>query len=61
MAKGAVKRRKPQGIRKGAVIGVRCTDSQKASLEEKAKRRGLGRSHWLLQLGLTQPDDPTAK
>lgn len=47
------KRRKPAADRKEAVIGVRCTEEQKAALEAKAKRRGLGVSTWLLSLGLS--------
>ncbi|MGH7789773.1 MAG: plasmid mobilization protein [Candidatus Binatia bacterium] len=62
MAKKAeAKRRKPPADRKQAVIGVRCTDDQKDALEKKAKRRGLGVSTWLLQLGLSQPDDPVQR
>jgi hypothetical protein len=59
MPKKALKRRKPQSERKEALIGVRCTGSQKSTLEAKARRRGLGVSTWMLQLGLSQPDDPT--
>ena len=57
--KVAPKRRKPAAERKEALIGVRCTEEQKAELEGKAKRRGLGVSTWLLQLGLSAPDKPT--
>lgn len=54
--KVAPKRRKPAADRKEAVIGVRCTEEQKALLEAKAKRRGLGVSTWLLSLGLAEGD-----
>lgn len=53
VAPKAPKRRKVAADRKEAVIGVRCTDEQKAALEAKAKRRGLGVSTWLLSLGLS--------
>lgn len=60
MAKKAVpKRRKPAAERKEAVIPVRCTEEQKAELAEKARRRGLGVSTWLLQLGLSAPQKPS--
>ena len=55
----AMKRRKPKAERKEATLQLRLTEDQKASLTEKARRRGLGASTWLLQLGLSQPDDPT--
>lgn len=55
----ATKRRKPKAERKESVIPVRVTAEQKAELTEKAKRRGLGVSTWLLNLGLTAPDQPT--
>jgi len=54
-----MKRRKPKAERKEATLQLRLTEDQKASLTEKARRRGLGASTWLLQLGLSQPDDPT--
>lgn len=59
--KAVVKRRKPAAERKQAVIGVRCTEEQKAALEAKAKRRGLGVSTWLLQLGLSEPNEPNGR
>ncbi len=56
MAKKAIKRRKVE--RKQAVIGVRCTESQKAALEAKAAVRGLGVSTWLLSLGMSAAEKP---
>ena len=52
------KRRKTKAERKELVIPVRVTTEQKATLTAKAKRRGLGVSTWLLNLGLTAPDEP---
>ena len=52
------KRRKPAKDRKEAVIPVRCTEAQKLELAEKAKRRGLGLSTWLLTLGLAAGEPP---
>jgi hypothetical protein len=40
------------------VIPVRVTSEQKKALTDKAKRRGLGVSTWLLNLGLTAPETP---
>lgn len=51
-------RRKPDAERKTEMIPVRCTLKHKRALEKKAKARGIGVSTWLLQLGLSQPDDP---
>lgn len=53
-----IARRKPDPDRKSEVIPVRCTAKQKRTLEKRAKNRGLGVSTWLLQLGLSAPDDP---
>ena len=53
------KRRKLKTDRKELVIPVRVTAEQKTTLTAKAKRRGLGVSTWLLNLGLTAPDQPT--
>lgn len=54
-----MKRRKPKDERKEATIQLRVTEEQKESLTAKAKRRGLGLSTWLLQLGMSAPDKPT--
>lgn len=51
-------RRKAGPDRKTEVVPVRCTVKQKKTLEKRAKARGLGVSTWLLQLGLSAPDDP---
>ena len=53
-----MKRRKPKAERKEATIQLRVTEEQKDELTAKAKRRGLGVSTWLLQLGLSAPDRP---
>lgn len=53
-----MKRRKLKAERKVLVIPVRVSEEQKKTLAEKAKRRGLGVSTWLLQLGMTAPDQP---
>lgn len=37
---------------KDAVINVRCTSEQKATLEQVAAREGMGVSTWLLHLAL---------
>lgn len=58
MATKKIKRRKPAPERKDAVIPIRCTEEQKRELTEKAKRRGLGLSPWLLSLGMSAPDKP---
>jgi hypothetical protein len=52
------KRRKPKAQRKELVIPVRVSAEQKEALMAKAQRRGLGVSTWLLQLGMTAPDQP---
>jgi len=49
-----VKRRKPKAQRKEAIVNVRMTDEQKATLTEAASRVGLGVSSWLLTLGLRE-------
>ncbi|MGH7786495.1 MAG: plasmid mobilization protein [Candidatus Binatia bacterium] len=59
MASQAIKRRKPQVERKEELIPVRCTKAQKKILAERARARGVPVSTWLLQLGLSAPDDPT--
>ena len=56
--KRTITRRKPRAQRKEQVIPVRVTAEQKAILMDKAQRRGLGVSTWLLNLGLTAPDQP---
>lgn len=55
-----MKRRKPRAERKETSIHIRVSDAQKLALEAKAKRRGLGLSSWLLSLGMSAPDAPTA-
>jgi mobilization protein NikA len=51
-----VKRRKPKAERKELMIPVRVTAMQKKLLTEKARRRGLPLSTWLVMLGLEAPD-----
>lgn len=41
---------------KDAVIPVRVTAADKATLVAKARRVGLGVSSWLVMLGLTAPE-----
>lgn len=53
-----MKRRKPKAERKETSIHIRVSDEQKRALEEKAKRRGLGLSSWLLSLGMSAPMEP---
>ena len=49
---------KVQRETKDAVVQLRLTNEQKAKLAEKAKRRGLSLSSWLLMLGISAPDKP---
>lgn len=56
-----MKRRKPQAQRKEDSIRIRVTADQKRALNEKAKRRGLGVSSWLLSLGLSAPEQPMSQ
>jgi len=44
--------KKNSKLLKENVINVRCTDQQKAAIEDAAGRDGLGASTWLLLLGL---------
>lgn len=53
-----MKRHKPKTERKETSIHIRVNDAQKRALEEKAKRRGLGLSSWLLSLGMSAPEAP---
>ena len=53
-----MERRKPKAERKTLMVPIRMTADQKENLVQKAKRRGLGLSTWLLILGLSAPDDP---
>ncbi len=48
------KRGRPAGLHplKGEHINVRCTEEQKALIDQAAEFAGLGTSTWLLQLGL---------
>ena len=55
----SMKRRKPKAERKADVIQLRVTSQQKQMLSEKAKRRGLSLSSWLLTLGMSAPEQPT--
>lgn len=49
-----LKPRKVRGkaVKKDAVIGVRMTSQQRATLEVLAERNGLGLSTWMLHVGL---------
>jgi uncharacterized protein (DUF1778 family) len=51
-----MKRRKPKAERKEETVQLRLTTEQKKALGEKAKKRGLSLSSWLLSLGMTAPD-----
>ena len=53
--------KKNQKKTKAAIVNVRCTDQQKASLETVAAREGLGLSTWLLHVGLLAAQDRRAK
>jgi len=44
--------------RKVDVIQLRVTTEQKHALAEKAQRRGLSLSSWLLSLGMGAPERP---
>ncbi|MGH9895440.1 MAG: plasmid mobilization protein [bacterium] len=46
--------------RRENTVHIRVTDEQKRILADKARRRGLTLSSWLLSLGLSQPDEPKA-
>jgi hypothetical protein len=48
------KQRKPTGVRKDAIIPVRCSEDQKAKISAAAERRGVPSSTWLLMLGLAE-------
>jgi uncharacterized protein (DUF1778 family) len=54
-----MKHKKPKAERKADVIQLRVTSQQKQALSEKAKRRGLSLSSWLLTLGMTASEQPT--
>jgi uncharacterized protein (DUF1778 family) len=54
----SMNRRKPKAERKADVIQLRVTSQQKQALSEKAKRRGLSLSSWLLTLGISAPEQP---
>jgi hypothetical protein len=43
-----------------AVIPVRVTPEEKATIERKASRRHRGASTWLRTMGLDAPEDPPA-
>lgn len=47
-----IDRRKPDVLRKEESIRIRVSVSDKATLEEAARRDGLGLSSWLLMQGL---------
>ena len=49
-----VKRRKPKALRKETSIRIRVTTQQKVTLEDAARRAGIGVSSWLLTLGLRE-------
>jgi len=53
-----MKRRKAKVERKEETIQLRVTAEQKHALTEKAKRRGLTLSAWLLSLGVSAPERP---
>jgi hypothetical protein len=55
-----MKRRKPKAERKAELIQLRVTAEQKQDLADKAKRRGLSLSSWLLSLGISAPQQPGA-
>lgn len=57
-AKKAAVPRKSDNERKTLIVPIRVNKEQKATLEAKAKRRGLGLSSWLLSLGMSAPDAP---
>ena len=52
--KNTKKRGRPAGVRplKAEHINIRCTEEQKALIDQAANHAGLGTSPWLLQLGL---------
>lgn len=47
-------------VRKDDRLAIRLSAEQKRVLERKAQRRGLSISSWLLSLGLSAPDEPSA-
>ncbi len=61
MSEKVDRRQKSDAERKSLIIPVRVNAKQKKALERKAKARGLGVSTWLLQLGLSEPDDATRR
>lgn len=51
-AKPPIKRRKPDGRRREAILKVLITEEELAQMKEAARRRGLGTSTWMRLMAL---------